>query len=82
MKRIQRELEFQLVCLNLIKQGQGPIAQENVPSGEERGEKTELYSQAIVLQLFRDGPLENLWGGGGGRAKYKKIFAQGKINAR
>ena len=26
-----------------------------------------------------DGPLENLWGGGG-RAKYKKkIFAQGKI---
>ena len=27
---------------------------------------------------IRDGPLENLWGGGG-RAKYKKIFAQGKI---
>ena len=28
---------------------------------------------------LRDGPLENLWGGGG-RAKYKKkIFAQGKI---
>ena len=21
---------------------------------------------------FRDGPLQNLWGGGGGRAKYKK----------
>ena len=21
---------------------------------------------------LRDGPLENLWGGGGGRAKYKK----------
>ena len=29
---------------------------------------------------IRDGPLENLWGGRGGRAKYKKIFAQGKIN--
>ena len=27
--------------------------------------------------LVRDGPLENLWGGG--RAKYKKKFAQGKI---
>ena len=27
---------------------------------------------------LRDGPLKNLWGGGG-RAKYKKIFAQGKI---
>ena len=28
----------------------------------------------------RDGPLENLWGGGGEQwAKYKKIFAQGKI---
>ena len=22
--------------------------------------------------LLRDGPLENLWGGGGGQAKYKK----------
>ena len=26
---------------------------------------------------LRDGPLENLWGGG--RSKYKKKFAQGKI---
>ena len=33
------------------------------------------------MRTLRDGPLENLgWGeGGGGRAKYKKIFAQGKI---
>ena len=23
---------------------------------------------------FRDGPLENLWEGGGGRAKYKKTI--------
>ena len=28
---------------------------------------------------LRDGPLENLLGGGGGVEKYKKIFAQGKI---
>ena len=28
--------------------------------------------------LIRDGPLENLWGGGG-RTKYKKKFEQGKI---
>ena len=28
---------------------------------------------------FRDGPLENLWGGGG---KYKKKFAQGKIKKK
>ena len=27
---------------------------------------------AIKQQNFRDGPLENLWGGGGGWAKYKK----------
>ena len=26
-------------------------------------------------QLLRDGPLENLWGGGGG-AKYKKIYSR------
>ena len=25
-----------------------------------------------ALEIVRDGPLENLWGGGGGRAKYKK----------
>ena len=29
--------------------------------------------------VFRDGPLEKLWGGGRGRAKYKKKFMQGKI---
>ena len=28
--------------------------------------------------LIRDGPLENLWGGGGARSKKKK-FEQGKI---
>ena len=31
------------------------------------------------MRILRDGPLENLGLGGGGRAKYKKIFAQGKI---
>ena len=31
------------------------------------------------INALRDGPLENLWGGGWGRAKYKKIFAQGKF---
>ena len=30
-------------------------------------------------QLLRDGPLENLLGGWGVGAKYKKILAQGKI---
>ena len=30
------------------------------------------------MAYFRDGPLENLWGGGGGGST-KKIFAQGKI---
>ena len=29
--------------------------------------------------VLRDGPLENLLGGSGGQAKYKKIFARGKI---
>ena len=39
------------------------------------------YAQDFKLQWrnrLRDGPLENLWGVGG-RAKYKKKFAQGKI---
>ena len=31
-----------------------------------------------ALISIRDGPLENLWGGGGGRST-KKIFEQGKI---
>ena len=51
MKRIQRELEFQLVCLNLIKQGQGPIAQENVPSGEERGARSEERRLSCIRRL-------------------------------
>ena len=41
----------------------------------------------ILLITIRDGPLGNLWGGGGGGkgAMYKKIVAQGnekKFNAR
>ena len=28
--------------------------------------------------ILRDGPIENLWGGGGGQST-KRIFAQGKI---
>ena len=31
------------------------------------------------MKTVRDGPLENLWGEGGGAAKYKKKFALGKI---
>ena len=31
-----------------------------------------------ACQWLRNGPLENLWGGGGGRST-KKLFAQGKI---
>ena len=34
------------------------------------------------INALRDGPLENLWGGGGGRATYKKIFAQGKFKGK
>ena len=41
-------------------------------------------SQSILIMLrgkiaLRDGPLEILLGGEWGRAKYKKIFSQGKI---
>ena len=32
-------------------------------------------------EYLREGPLENLWGWGGGRST-KKIFAQGKIKGK
>ena len=32
--------------------------------------------------ILRDGPIENLWGGGGGVQSTKRIFAQGKINEK
>ena len=32
-----------------------------------------------ALISIRDGPLENLWGGGGGGRSTKKIFEQGQI---
>ena len=35
-----------------------------------------LFTLRVSFQI-RDGPLENLWGGGGG--KYKKKIAQGQI---
>ena len=47
-------------------------------------ETRECRLQGVLrkLLLLRDGPLENLWGGGG-RAKYKKKkFAQGKIKRK
>ena len=37
-----------------------------------------VTSGNIGFASVRDGPLENL-SGGGGRAKYQKIFAEGKI---
>ena len=42
------------------------------------------FLQALIVHCYsssvlRDGPLENFMGGGGGQAKYQKIFAQGKI---
>ena len=38
------------------------------------------HAKPTLSTELRDGPLENLSGGGGvGRAKYKKIFAHGKI---
>ena len=36
----------------------------------------------LSISSFRDGPLENLWGGGGGGRSTKKIFAQGKIERK
>ena len=34
------------------------------------------------MAYFRDGPLENLWGGGGG-GKYKKKYSRkGKLNEK
>ena len=33
----------------------------------------------VKLTDVRDGPLENLWGGGGGAGEVQKKFAQGKI---
>ena len=36
------------------------------------------HLQKSLVKPLRDGPLENLWEGGGGRST-KKIFAQGKI---
>ena len=47
-----------------------------------------LSFQSIQLELlfcgqFRDGPLENLWGVGGGGAKYKKEYSRkGKLNEK
>ena len=46
-----------------------------------------LSFQSIQLELlfcgqFRDGPLENLWGVGGGGEVQKRIFAQGKIKRK
>ena len=38
-----------------------------------------LAAKCIDLSLLRDGPLENLLGGGGGGEVQRKIFAQGKI---
>ena len=32
-----------------------------------------------MYKQVREGPLENLWGGGGADEVHKKIFAQGKI---
>ena len=48
----------------------------------EKGWMTPVFKnfRPVSNLAFRDGPLENLWGGGGvGGEVQKKIFAQGKI---
>ena len=42
-----------------------------------RGQEDFLLNYPWIC--IRDGPLENLWGGG---AKSKEIFAQGKLNEK
>ena len=37
-----------------------------------------LFGEVTIM----DGPLENLWGGGGGGPSTKIIFAQGKIKCK
>ena len=42
-----------------------------------------FHDSNLFFSFVRDGPLENLWGGGGVgevKKKYYYIFAQGKIN--
>ena len=44
------------------------------------GNKLQKRGPLARIRLYLgDGPLENLWGRGGGRAKYKKNIRQGKI---
>ena len=43
------------------------------------GQFVSCFEPLFPLQPIRDGPLENLWGVGGGGRSTKKIFAQGKI---
>ena len=37
---------------------------------------------SIYTGSFRDGPLENLWGGGGGGRSTKKYSRKGKLNEK
>ena len=48
--------------------------------GKQRGVSTSFILLTSRFRLIRDGPLQNLWGGGGEAGEVlKKIFAQGKM---
>ena len=38
--------------------------------------------KCVLQTLLRDGPLENLWGGGGGGEVQKKYWREGKLNEK
>ena len=64
---------------------------EIFPGKRERGQKIDTcplkphganHRNAKEIFLLRDGPLENLWGGGGAGEVQKKYSRKGKLNEK